>query len=71
MAGVADLVFLLDATGSMGKCINRVKENINTLQISSKYGQASAQSWIYFAISLAFIGLSALIISKGVKSSEN
>lgn len=53
------------------KSSNSVMENINTLQISSKYGQASAQSWIYFGISLAFIGLSALIISKGVKNSEN
>lgn len=53
------------------KSSNSVMENINTLQNSSKYGQASAQSWIYFGVSLAFIGLSALIISKGVKSSEN
>ena len=53
------------------KSSNTVMEHINSLQISSKYGQASAQSWIYFGISLAFIGLSALIISKGVKSSEN
>ena len=28
--GVADIVFLLDATGSMGPCINAVKQNIKT-----------------------------------------
>jgi hypothetical protein len=28
--GVADIVFLLDATGSMGPCINAVKQNITT-----------------------------------------
>lgn len=53
------------------KSSNSVMEHINALQIASKYGQASAQSWIYFGISLAFIGISALIISKGVTSSEN
>ena len=53
------------------KSNNTVMEHINSLQIASKYGQAAAQSWIYFGISLAFIGISALIISKGVKSSEN
>ena len=50
---------------------NSVMEHINTLQLSSQYGEASAQSWIYFAVAVAFIGLSALIISKGVSSSEN
>jgi hypothetical protein len=28
--GIADIVFLLDATGSMGPCINAVKRNIKT-----------------------------------------
>jgi hypothetical protein len=28
--GIADIVFLLDATGSMGPCINAVKNNIKT-----------------------------------------
>ena len=28
-AGVADLVFLIDVTGSMGPCINALRENIN------------------------------------------
>ena len=53
------------------KSSNSVMEHINTLQMNSKYGEASAQSWIYFGVALAFIGLSALIISKGVSSSEN
>lgn len=28
--GIADIVFLIDATGSMGPCINAVKQNIKT-----------------------------------------
>ena len=50
---------------------NSVMEHINTLQLNSQYGEASAQSWVYFGVALAFIGLSSLIISKGVSSSEN
>jgi len=50
---------------------NTVMEHINTLQLNSQYGQASAQSWIYFAVALTFVGLSSLIISRGVKNSEN
>ena len=53
------------------KSSNSVMEHINTLQMNSRYGEASAQSWIYFAIAVAFIGLSAFIISRGVSSSEN
>jgi len=53
------------------KSSNSVMEHINTLQLNSQYGQASAQSWIYFGVAIAFIGLSSLIISKGVSSSEN
>jgi len=50
---------------------NSVMEHINSLQLNSQYGQAAAQSWIYFIVALAFIGISSLIISKGVSSSEN
>ncbi len=53
------------------KSSNSVMEHINSLEISSQYGEAAAQSWVYFAIAVAFIGLSSLIISKGVSSSEN
>lgn len=49
MAGVADLVFLLDATGSMGKCIDRVKENINTfittMTTPDANGQLTVRDW--------------------------
>ncbi|MBP5234106.1 MAG: VWA domain-containing protein [Planctomycetes bacterium] len=49
MAGVADLVFLLDATGSMGKCINRVKENINTfittMTTPNDNGELTVRDW--------------------------
>ena len=53
------------------KSSNSVMEHINDLEMKSQYGQAAAQSWIYFIVALAFIGISALIISKGVSSSEN
>lgn len=35
-----------------------------------KFGISAAMSWIYFAIALAFIGVSSFIISKAVKSYE-
>ena len=53
------------------KSSNSVMEHINDLEMKSQYGQAAAQSWIYFIVALAFIGISALIISKGVSSGEN
>ncbi len=53
------------------KSSNSVMEHINTMQLNSQYGQASAQSWIYFLVAVAFIGISAGIISWGVRSSEN
>ena len=31
-----------------------------------KYGRASAMSWVYFVLILAFIGVTALLISKEV-----
>lgn len=46
---------------------NEVIEKIQDVMISQmKYGLASAMSWVYFIIILAFIGISSLIISKGV-----
>ncbi|MBR1585285.1 MAG: sugar ABC transporter permease [Clostridia bacterium] len=50
---------------------NRVMERINTVMYSQfKFGEASAMSWIYFGVALAFIGISSFIISKAVKSAQ-
>jgi hypothetical protein len=47
--GVADIVFLLDATGSMGPCISAVKQNItsfvNTLTSPNPNGAAVVKEW--------------------------
>ena len=51
---------------------NQVIEHINDVMYGVKMdlGAASAESWIYFGVALAFIGLSAFIISRVVKSYE-
>ena len=51
---------------------NRVMERINTVMygVQLNFGVASAMSWIYFAVALLFIAVSALIITKAVKSYE-
>src|SRR5262245_54149040 len=47
--GIADIVFLLDATGSMGPCINAVKNNIKTfvqtLTTATPNGGAVVKDW--------------------------
>jgi len=46
---------------------NEVMEKISSQMIEQlNYGFASAMAWIYFAIVIAIIGVSSLIISKGV-----
>ena len=35
-----------------------------------EFGQASAMSWIYFGVSLAFVLISSFIISRAVKSAQ-
>lgn len=46
---------------------NGVIEKIQTIMIDQmNYGLASAMSWIYFIIVLAFVGLTSFFISKGV-----
>ncbi len=46
---------------------NAVIEKIQTVMIGQmNYGFASAMSWIYFIIVLAFVGLTSFFISKGV-----
>ena len=50
---------------------NRVMELIYQVTYQDfKFGVSAAMSWIYFAIALAFIGISSFIISKEVKSYE-
>ena len=47
--GIADIVFLLDATGSMGPCINAVKQNITkfvtTMTTPNPNGGAVVKDW--------------------------
>ena len=46
---------------------NEVIEKIQVVMIDQmKYGRASAMSWVYFVLILAFIGVTALLISKEV-----
>jgi len=50
---------------------NRVMERISTVMYSdAKFGVASAMSWIYFGVALAFILLSSFIITRAVKSAQ-
>ena len=46
---------------------NEVIKKIQQIMIDQmNYGEASAMSWIYFVIVLAFVGITAGLISKGV-----
>ena len=51
---------------------NRVIELINNTMYGVKlnFGVASAMSWIYFGVALAFIGVGTFIITRAVKSYE-
>ena len=51
---------------------NAVIERINEIMygVQMDLGLASAMSWLYFAVALAFIGISAFIITRAVKSYE-
>ena len=51
---------------------NTVMEHINTLMYGTQmdFGAASAESWIYFAVALLFIGICTFIITRAVKSYE-
>ena len=51
---------------------NRVIERINDVMYGVRldFGVASAMSWIYFGVALAFIGISTIIITWAVKSYE-
>lgn len=46
---------------------NQVIDKITTVMVSQlQYGFASAMSWIYFLIVIIYVGITSLIISKGV-----
>lgn len=46
---------------------NQVIDKINRVMITDiNYGLASAMSWLYFLIVMAFVGITSLLISKGV-----
>ena len=52
---------------------NQVMEHINNVYMNGvrmDLGIAAAESWIYFGVAVAFIGVSAFIISRTVKSYE-
>ena len=50
---------------------NRVMERINELWQRLEFGHVAAMNWIYFAVALAFIGISSFIISRGVHYYED
>jgi ABC-type sugar transport system permease subunit len=46
---------------------NEVIKKIQSVMIDQmQYGRASAMSWVYFIVVLAFIGISSFLISKEV-----
>ena len=52
---------------------NQVMEHINNIYMNGvrmDLGIAAAESWIYFGVAIVFIGISAFIISRAVKSYE-
>ncbi len=51
---------------------NQVMEHINDVMygVRMDLGLAAAESWIYFGVAIAFIAISAFIISRAVKSYE-
>ena len=50
---------------------NRVMERINELWNRLEFGHVAAMNWIYFGIAILFIGISTLIISRGVQHYED
>ena len=51
---------------------NQVIEHINNVMYGTQmdFGLASAESWVYFGVALAFIAISSFIITRAVKSYE-
>ena len=50
---------------------NQVIDKISTVMVQKQsYGPASAMAWIYFAIIMAFVGITSFLISKVVYYSD-
>jgi ABC-type sugar transport system permease subunit len=50
---------------------NQVIDKIQTVMVQKQdYGTASAMTWIYFLVVIAFVGITSLAISKGVYYSD-
>ena len=43
-----------------------IEKITNYMNVNLNYGLASAMSWAYFVLVIAIVGVSSLIISKGV-----
>ena len=50
---------------------NRVMERINELWNRLEFGHVAAMNWIYFGVAMIFIGLSTVLISRGVHYYED
>ena len=50
---------------------NKVMERINELWQRVEFGHVAAMNWIYFGVAILFIGVSSLIISRGVQHYED
>ena len=55
--------FYTKMSGDLSTLLDNALRNFN-------YDRVAAMNWIYFAITLVMIGLSALVLSKGVVSSD-
>ena len=50
---------------------NKVMERINELFQRLEFGHVAAMNWIYFGVAILFVGISTLIISRGVQHYED
>ncbi|MBR4710818.1 MAG: sugar ABC transporter permease [Clostridia bacterium] len=50
---------------------NQVMEWINEQFNRSRYGESTAESWVYFGVALAFIGIASFVISRVVKQYDS
>lgn len=50
---------------------NKVMERINELFQRLEFGHVAAMNWIYFAVAMAFVGISTVVISRGVHYYED
>jgi len=60
--------FFMKNDNKVIECINQTMYGLNAKKMD--FGAASAMSWLYFGVALAFIGIGAFIITRAVKSYE-